>query len=541
VIDALALYLMPLLVWLWRTTWQTSILIALILLIQKVAGRRLGARGSYGLWLVVLIRLAMPWTPPSGVSVHNLLPAPSLQEYKMHMASLRASLSPARTRGSSTGEASVAAHEAANDPASTTATPRERWPESGRLEGQTVVLLSLVWLTGVCFLLTYVAAGALRWRRVVRRGRTVTDRRILELLEDCRRLAGTRTEVGLTATDEVDSPALFGLLRPRLLLPRATLTARDRTELRHIFLHELAHLKRHDLLIGHLASLLHIFHWFNPLIGLAFRRMRADRELACDALALSLLRPSEACAYGRTIVHQIEQLLTARPRWLLAGMGGDRAQIQRRIAMIATAPQETYRHSPLALVLVAVLACTGLTDGFASGATWDDYARRDRPTTHQDRHANIQRTCIRNLDTGKYLVVRGDRVACDADEPGLAGLWEFRFDEVSNTARSDVYFYSVAARRYLTSDPQGNLAVNAREPNEAARWGTWPRPEGVWVISHYFKDGYLRLDEQGYVSAESFGRDARGYWDIHSVWRIKTSDDPKSNPQWQREHIPGPD
>jgi hypothetical protein len=173
--------------------------------------------------------------------------------------------------------------------------------------------------------------------------------------------------------------------------------------------------------------------------------------------------------------------------------------------------------------------------------TWDDYARRDFPTTCRDKHANIQRACIRNIETGKYLVVHGETVACDADEPGEAGLWEFRFDEVSNTIKSIMYFYSVPARRYLTSDKQGKLAVNASEPNEAARWGTVPRPEGVWLISHHFKDGYLRLDEQGQVSAENFGRDARGYWDIHSVWRIKTSKDPKSNPQWQREHIPGPD
>jgi len=58
-------------------------------------------------------------------------------------------------------------------------------------------------------------------------------------------------------------------------------------------LHELAHLKRWDLPLGCLVSLLQVLHWFNPILWYGFRRMRADREQACDAMALNRSRPGQ--------------------------------------------------------------------------------------------------------------------------------------------------------------------------------------------------------------------------------------------------------
>ena len=57
-----------------------------------------------------------------------------------------------------------------------------------------------------------------------------------------------------------------------------------------VLLHELAHLKRHDLAVNWLLGLLQSVHWFNPALWLVFRRVRADREVACDELVLAAAR-----------------------------------------------------------------------------------------------------------------------------------------------------------------------------------------------------------------------------------------------------------
>ncbi|MEN6336466.1 MAG: M56 family metallopeptidase [Phycisphaerales bacterium] len=530
--DSLATSLLPFCVWLLRTTCQASLLIGLVVAIHKTLGRRLGARGRCCLWLVVLARMAMPWAPQSGMSVHNLLPLSPLEEV----------LASEPPQANETSRVSASAR----DPEVEASGEASQFgPTSWRLRTTSVVLASAVWLAGTCLLAGSIATGAIRVRRALRSARPITDDWVLDLLDDCKRLIGTNADVRAVAMDGLASPALCGLRRPRLLLPEAVLVQKDRNELRHIMLHELAHLKRHDILLGHVAGVLHVLHWFNPVIAWGLRRMRADIELACDAMAMSRLDPAEVPAYGRTVIHQIERLLASPQRSILPGLCGDRTQVKRRIAMISAFEQNASGRSLLGMVVIAGVVAAGLTNGIAGplveppASAWDAYARQDFPTTHQDRHANILRCCLRNMATGKYLVVKGGTVACDADEPGEAGLWECRFDEVTNTAGDVMYFYSVAARAYLASDEQGRLTVTAREPCETTRWGVVPIPQGVWLVSHNCKDGYLRANEQGQPAAVNFGRDPRGCWDVHSVWRVKTSDDPRANPQWQREHIPG--
>lgn len=116
--------------------------------------------------------------------------------------------------------------------------------------------------------------------------------------------------------------------------------------------------------------------WFNPLVAYAFQRMRADRELACDGLALSVLEPHETSAYGHTVVRQIERLLLSRPRPVLATFMGEQAWAKRRVSMISRFRREEYRWSPLALALVGALVCVGLTDAY----------HLDPPNTEQRSH-----------------------------------------------------------------------------------------------------------------------------------------------------------
>ena len=180
----------------------------------------------------------------------------------------------------------------------------------------------------------------------------IVEPEILDLLEDCKSQMDIRIVLGVVATDEVKSPALFGFIRPRLLLPSGMIETLSREELRYVFLHELAHLKRRDIYVGWLMSVLQILHWFNPLIWLAFRRMWADRELACDALVLARTHSEESKSYGRIIVSLLERF--SRPRSLpgMAGIMETKSQLKRRLTMIAKFKQNSYQWSPLAVIMI---------------------------------------------------------------------------------------------------------------------------------------------------------------------------------------------
>jgi beta-lactamase regulating signal transducer with metallopeptidase domain len=500
--------------WLLQTTLQASVLISLILLIHRALGHRLGVRGRYFLWLVLLVRMALPWAPQSHLSVYNLLPLSPPEGYRLSTAGEAGSptSTPAATDRTTTAIARGRAGSTPDGIRGIEPEPREgQWPGA-----RTILFLSLLWFVGAGGLAGYILAGSIRLWRIVRRAQPVTDRQILDLLEECKSRIGTRTKLAVVATDRISCPALFGFVRPRLLLPGSATTELSLDELRHVFLHELAHLKRHDILVGAVTSVLHVLHWFNPLIALGLQRMRADRELACDALAMSVLDPNETCAYGRTIVRQLEQLLTLRPRPLLAALSGDRARIRQRIAMIIRFRREAYRWSPLMIALIGCLACVALTNGRAVVPP----SETPEALALENQHTNIVRVHIRHKETGQYLVANGDTVTCDAAEPGDRGLWEARFDgSLGHTGT--VLFYSVATGRYLTTDAQGSLAVAQSVPEEPACWIVRAGPLGVQVISKEFKWRYIRLDEDGQVRAPEWGRDLRSQWDVIQLGRIR--------------------
>jgi beta-lactamase regulating signal transducer with metallopeptidase domain len=317
-----------------KTSGEASILILLVLAAQWLCGPRLQPRWRYALWLLVLLRLALPWTVPSPASLFNVLKIPAAAPQ------VRAEPPPIKTKNVPIADSRRVATVASS--------PRINW-------------LAWLWATGALLLTGCAVVSQYKFRRRVRRLRPLTDGPTLSLLEDCKALMGVSTPVSLVETEAINSPTLFGFVRPRLLLPTGLVSTFTREELRHVFLHELAHIKRLDILTGWVALGLQIVHWFNPLIWLAFYRLRADRELACDALALSSAGTGENKAYGLTIVKLLEGF--GQPVWGpgQAGILENKHQMKERISMIAKF-RKTDRGLVLAIMLLAGLALVTLTD-----------------------------------------------------------------------------------------------------------------------------------------------------------------------------------
>ena len=364
--NTIAQYLSELTAWAGRTSLQACLLIVVILLVQRALGDRLVPRWRSALWLLLLVRLALPWLPESHVSIYNVLPfaggrATTPGHYETP--------SPTALTGAGAalhGESAISI-PIADAPAQTERAISPTTPVSARRALVAPVatflpmLLPFAWLAGVLVVLGCAIAQSHALSRAIRRHRFVTDHGTLALLEDCKQESGIHSYLAVVETEHVRSPALFGIIRPRLLLPAGTLATLGREQLRHVFLHELAHLQRHDIAVNWLMTALLALHWFNPLVWYAFARMRADRELACDALALSHARPEESREYGLTFVHLLERYTQPRRLPSLAGVLEKQSDMKRRIAMIARFPQISGLHPAFVGLLFLALGTVTLT------------------------------------------------------------------------------------------------------------------------------------------------------------------------------------
>ncbi len=387
----------PLLNWLLNHSLQAGVLVLLVLAIQWLFRRQLTNRWRFALWWLVLARLLLPSGPESAISVFNFV-QPKVQ-MEMHYSPTSAqmakppqknlepsasiSVSPAPSESvHSENNFAAAPAESASAPTEKTETavaiskpaavaPRripdfDAWNLREWDFDDFIIPGSMaLWLAGVLVLGGVVVTQTIYFQRKLKRASTPADQNLRTLLDDCRREFGISRSIELLETDAVQSPALFGLFRLRLLLPRGIGGQFSPRELRYIFLHELAHVKRGDLWLNWLVTLLQIFHWFNPLLWFGFARLRADRELACDELALLRAGDQAGTAYGETVVKLLENL--NRPAAIpgLVGILEDKKQMRRRIAMIANFRKPS-RWSALAIFLIVGLAAAALTDAQTS-------------------------------------------------------------------------------------------------------------------------------------------------------------------------------
>jgi beta-lactamase regulating signal transducer with metallopeptidase domain len=117
-------------------------------------------------------------------------------------------------------------------------------------------------------------------------GATAAEGDLLSLVRQVSRSLSVNQTPSVLLTTANCSPFVQGILRPCLVLPRSLLTTLSPVQLRQVFLHEVAHLRRHDLVWCWIPQIARMLFFFNPVAHLALRRIRLESELACDQLAM---------------------------------------------------------------------------------------------------------------------------------------------------------------------------------------------------------------------------------------------------------------
>lgn len=218
------------------------------------------------------------------------------------------------------------------------------------------------YLAGAAAFLLYQGVSYALFRRTVRRWkRDVARADYAAMLSDTARDLGVSAPE-MIVCEAISTPAVTGLLRPRLLLPHERY---DVQELRYILRHELCHLKRRDMLLKLVLLAANAMHWFNPVVYLMLRQADEDIELACDSAATDGLELPERAAYSRTLLAAVQSSVRALPATTC--FGGTVERLKRRITNVLGAQKKR------GLGVVALVLALTLTAGCAVG--WGERAQ----------------------------------------------------------------------------------------------------------------------------------------------------------------------
>ena len=215
---------------------------------------------------------------------------------------------------------------------------------------------------------------------------------------ECLNEVNSKHTIPIYSTAFLKSPVLAGFLHPRIYLPihlisdfnAGTISA---TDIRYMLLHELQHYKHKDILIGYLINTVNVFYWFNPLIWYFLKRIRQERELACDSAVLQLLKETEYKSYGNTLINFAETIALS-PFPLTMGISGNIKQLKGRILNIASFHQPTFKQKIrgyLICIFVStiIIGCIPILSAYASDQTGYHFDTTEKNITQLNLSSNF--------------------------------------------------------------------------------------------------------------------------------------------------------
>jgi hypothetical protein len=230
------------------------------------------------------------------------------------------------------------------------------------------VLFALITMGGVSFLMDMVQYAV--YTAKLRRKRLDAKSNEVALLHN---LCKNRKCPRLYRSSLAATPMLLGVFRPVIYMSDREYSEQ---QIQNIMLHELKHLRRHDVVIKWIAALAVYIHWFNPMVYLARREIDRACELACDEAVINSLDTEGKQSYGDTL---IDMAYDAKSRRIIVSttMCEEKKTLKERLRAIMKSKRYTKKAIASSCALLAIALCGTVLLGAsanqnAKGATQDE-------------------------------------------------------------------------------------------------------------------------------------------------------------------------
>ena len=309
-----------------------GVMILVITVLRALAMNHVPKKTFLALWAAALLRLLVPVSLPSALSIYSLL-------------------------GQNTSPA-VKKISAAAFPVFSSGQTAAVLPQTDAAPVQTISAWNIVWLVGLVLCAAFFAAAYWNCCREFRMSFPVDNDASRRWL----RAHPLRRKISIRQSDRVSSPLTFGILHPVILMPKRT-DWEDETALQYVLEHEFVHIRQFDAVSKLLLTAAACVHWFNPLVWVMYVLANRDMELSCDETVVRHFGSGTRAAYANVLICMEE----ARSGFAPLGSHFSRNASEERI----TAIMKTGKITVISLVL-AVLLVAGTVTVFATSAKTED-------------------------------------------------------------------------------------------------------------------------------------------------------------------------
>lgn len=275
----------------WLSLSLSGSLIALVLISFRPILHKFGKTWQYYLWLVVLLRLLIPFSDDASV-IGRLF-----QETETYFTTQHSDIAYPLNINDSGATESKDITKSVNGTVQKFQTPTVNTFNVKRN------FLGVLWFSVAMILIFQKIYGYWQFIKTIKRDcKTVEDNQLLSVLHMICKEMGVKKKIVVCTNQLLMAPMIIGMIRPVVLLPTENIRSSDRA---YIFRHELTHYRRRDFLYKWLTEITVCLHWFNPLVYWLRRIINQDCEFSCDESVISRLNTSERQDYGEMLLNSI--------------------------------------------------------------------------------------------------------------------------------------------------------------------------------------------------------------------------------------------
>lgn len=228
---------------------------------------------SYALWGIVLVRLLCPVSIESDLSLFSLMGSPAVENGSVTSRMEFIPNDMIHTENQSIVQSGPGADHVLNN-----ALPQDKEQSAANPLEALIKIAACVWMAGILAMGIYTAVSCFMLRRKL--------------------ITSSHLRDNIYLADEITSPFVMGLVRPKIYLPSSI----EEQELPYILMHEQYHICRCDHLIKAAAFIALCIHWFNPLVWAAFIMAEKDMEMSCDEAVVKRMGDSIRADYAASLL-----------------------------------------------------------------------------------------------------------------------------------------------------------------------------------------------------------------------------------------------
>lgn len=275
-----------------------SIVAIIIILVRAIFHEALPKLFSYAIWGVVLFRLLIPFSFSSMLSIFNIIP--TTQILIDNAQSIGAITYIPNEIGTIQDTSTNIGNKIINDVIKSslpTSLSHTSIPQTIKVA---LLVAGLIWLTGMAVTLAYCIYTYIKASYRLKIAILVKDD---NSLKECRQNLNINRKVELFSSDNINTPVVYGIMKPKIIIPKLLSEMNNDDTKKYIIMHELVHIKRFDYLLKPLSVLALCMHWFNPIIWLSFKLSQKDMEIACDEKVISAYDTDIRSKYATSLIN----------------------------------------------------------------------------------------------------------------------------------------------------------------------------------------------------------------------------------------------